>query len=92
VKPGAAGHDNFARTQPLQQPKPEVNSQEENEKLLTKIKGELVMQMSTNFAKIENEITEIKTRQSAMSTIDTRKDSDQRHLADSIQKPAEQLN
>ena len=59
--------------------------------LFTKIREELSSQLTDNLKKINTEISEIKTKQSMMSTMETRKVEEQRQLSESIQKPAEML-
>ena len=65
---------------------------QQNEMLFTKIREELSAQLSSNLNKINTEISDIKTKQSMMSTMETRKAEEQRQLAESIQKPAEMLD
>ena len=59
--------------------------------LFTKIREELSAQLSENLKKVNNEISEIRSKQTMMSTMDSRKTEEQKQLADSLQKPAEML-
>jgi len=63
----------------------------QNELLFTKIRSELQTQLSENLKKINTEISDIRSKQSLMSTMDSRKTEEQKMLAESIQKPAQML-
>ena len=60
----------------------------ENEQMYSKIKKEMHQQLSENLAKVNADITDIKTKQTTLSSMDTRKEDEQRLLAESLQKPA----
>ena len=47
--------------------------------------------MSANLEKVNHEISEIRSKQTMMSTMETRKTEEQKMLADSMNKPAEML-
>ena len=44
--------------------------------------------MSDSIQRVNAEISEIKTKQSMLSTIDSKKEEEQRNLAESLRKPA----
>ena len=48
--------------------------------------------MSENLKKINSEISDIRSKQSMLSTMESRKTEEQRQLAESMQKPAEMLD
>ena len=48
--------------------------------------------MSENLKKINSEISDIRSKQSMLSTMESRKTEEQRQLAESVQKPAEMLD
>ena len=48
--------------------------------------------MQGNLKLIEKEIADLKQKQTMLSTADTRKDNQQRELAESLQKPADMLD
>jgi len=52
--------------------------------LFSKIREELQAQLSENLKKVNNEISEIRSRQTMMSTMDSRKTEEQRQFADSL--------
>ena len=60
--------------------------------MFTKIRGELNAQLSENLKKINSEISDIRSKQSMLSTMESRKTEEQRQLAESMQKPAEMLD
>ena len=64
---------------------------QQNEMLFTKIREELTCQLSTNLKKINTEITDIRSKQTMMSTMESRKAEEQKQLSESMQKPAEML-
>ena len=64
---------------------------QQNEALFGKIREELTSQLSNNLQKINSEISEIRSKQSMMSTMESRKQEEQKQLSESIQKPAEML-
>ena len=59
--------------------------------LFGKIREELNAQLSENLKKINTEITDIRSKQSMMSTMESRKTEESKQLTDSMQKPAEML-
>lgn len=64
---------------------------EQNEVLFGKIRHELTAQLSENLNKINAEISDIRHKQSMMSTMESRKIEEQRQFADSLNRPAEML-
>ena len=65
---------------------------QQNEHLFTKIREELNMQLSENLKKINSEISDIRSKQSMLSTMESRKTEEQRQLAESIERPAQMLD
>ena len=65
---------------------------QQNETLFTKIREELNMQLSENLKKINSEISDIRSKQSMLSTMESRKTEEQRQLAESIERPAQMLD
>ena len=65
---------------------------QQNENLFTKIREELNMQLSENLKKINSEISDIRSKQSMLSTMESRKTDEQRQLAESIERPAQMLD
>ena len=59
--------------------------------LFGKIREELNAQLSENLKKINTEITDIRSKQSMMSTMESRKTEESKQLTDSMQRPAEML-
>ena len=60
--------------------------------LFTKIREELNSQLSENLKKINTEITDIKSKQSTLSTMESKKSEEQKQLVESMQRPAEMLD
>ena len=60
--------------------------------LFTKIREELNSQLSDNLKKINGEINEIKSKQSMLSTMESKNTQEQRQLVESMNKPAEMLD
>ena len=60
--------------------------------LFSKIREELNAQLSENLKKINTEINDIRSKQTMMSTMESRKTEEQRQLTDSMQRPAEMLD
>lgn len=52
--------------------------------LFTKIREELNSQLSENLKKINTEITDIKSKQSMLSTMESKKSEEQKQLVDSM--------
>ena len=65
---------------------------QQNENLFTNIREELNMQLSENLKKINSEISDIRSKQSMLSTMESRKTDEQRQLAESIERPAQMLD
>ena len=65
---------------------------QQNEHLFTKIREELNTQLSENLKKINSEISDIRSKQSMLSTMESRKTEEQRQLAESIERPAQMLD
>ena len=59
--------------------------------LFTKIRQELTAQLSDNLKKVNDEINEIRSKQSMLSTMESRKAEEQKAFTESMQKPAEML-
>lgn len=52
--------------------------------LFTKIREELNSQLSENLKKINTEITDIKSKQSTLSTMESKKSEEQKQLVESM--------
>ena len=82
----------MAQTMPNQPTNNDLQAQiQQNETLFSKIREELTSQLSENLKKVNTEISDIRSKQSQLSTMDSRKNEEQRLLAESLQKPAQQL-
>ena len=78
-------HHHYANTMPNQPTASDMQLQiHQNEMLFIKIREELQAQLSENLKKVNNEISEIRSRQTMMSTMDSRKTEEQRQFADSL--------
>lgn len=65
---------------------------EQNERLYSKVQSEMQRQLTENMQRLNGEISDIKSKQTMLSTMDANKDDERRKLADSLEKPAKMFD